>query len=557
MPSEILHDIFSLLEQYGVNFVVCSPGSRNAALLLEAERNETLRKLVVTDERAAAFVALGIATVQQKPVALVCTSGSALLNYAPAVAEAYYQGVPLVVVSADRPLEWIDQDDSQTIRQHCAISNIVKRSYDIDGEREEETYLWYANRLLNEGLAITLKPKEGPVHFNIHLSGEVNESRHIEKDIRKVDTVYPPRRLDNAFIKDLAEEAASKKIMVVAGFMPPDNRLQKAMARLERLPNVCVMAETLSNLHLNPEAYCIDPALFPLPKAQEGKYMPEIIISFGGALVSRKLKEFLRRCRPGRNLYVGYSDGLVDCFQSVTDRLECEVAPFIQTFSKLLEKKIEKEGGGAPGFRETWHELRERHAIDFKSLKWSDLQALHILFNALPAETNLFLSNGTSVRYNQIIPYPLTHGVWANRGVSGIEGSTSTAVGGALVYDKLTCLVSGDMSFGYDLGGLACGLAPATMRIVVVDNGGGDIFRFINATKSLSIREKYLSADGEVPAQSLAETFGWSYFYADSAQTLRDQLEEFFEIDFMPKLLHICTRGRANARILTKSLTKK
>lgn len=558
----IVASLFPLLAAFGVERVVCSPGSRNAALLQSAEHCEALEKYVVVDERSAAFMALGMATVSGKPVALVCTSGSALLNYAPALAEAYYQGVPLVVISADRPSEWIDQDDSQTIRQPGALSHCVKATYDLDGDSREDNYLWYANRVINEGMLKALAPKEGPVHFNIHLDGRVEKISR-GKDFhnpRKVELLQPPSRIANEDLKRLAEFAKEKKIMVTAGFMAPDNRLQKGMRLLADLPNVCVMAETVSNLHLHADCYRVDVPLFRLDKKECEELRPDIIISMGGALISRQLKEFLRSCEGASHWSLSRADNLIDCFQQLTVKIECSPSAFAGTFAKFLKRLQNSKGETTiPSYRAEWTAVRKKYERTISGLPWCDLKALKVIFDRLPSETNLFLSNGTSVRYGQIIPYRLTHATYSNRGVSGIEGATSTAIGGSIVYGGLTCLITGDMSFGYDVNALASEMAGSNMRIIVIDNGGGDIFRFIPGTKDLEIRETYLCADRKTPIEGLAAAYQWEYFEASDEKTLGKELREFFAPSLRPAILHVKTRsaGEDNSKILRRHLSGK
>lgn len=560
MEGKVLKEIFELLVSYGVRHVVVSPGSRNASLIQGAEAIETLKKYVVVDERCAGFTALGLAMVSRTPVALVCTSGTAVLNYAPAVAEAFYQGVPLIVLSADRPMEWIDQDDSQTIRQPGSLANIVKGYYNINGDAKEPDQLWYINRMLNEGLSLALAPKQGPVHFNVPHNG-ILRSEEVDKAVnaRKINRIIPPRRLENQQIKELADFARDMKIMITAGFMLPDNKLQKAIATLYALPNVCVMAETLSNLHLPEDAFMVDTALFRMDSEAAETLRPDLVISIGGALVSRKLKEFVRNYPPRATWNVGYAHNIADCFKSLTAVIECDPATFLQSFGKRL--KYIMSGSAASGnadYRQSWIEFRRRCYRPVTGYPWCDLSALTLVLNTLPEETNLFLSNGTSVRYGQIIPYPLSHAVYSNRGVSGIEGSTSTAIGASLAYDKLTCLITGDMSFAYDIGALASRLVSPKMRIVVLGNGGGDIFRFIPATSHLAIREKYLCAECDLPISDLAAAYGWDYFYAASESDLQRDLEEFFHVDFMPKILHIDTSAEKNSsEILRNYLSGK
>lgn len=552
----IVSELFSLLSQYGVRYAVCSPGSRNAELLQQASVSEEIKKIIIVDERTAAFSALGIGLITRKPVALICTSGSAVLNYSPAVAEAYYQGVPLIIISADRPYEWIDQDDSQTIRQNGALNNLVKTSYDIDAERSDSVYKWYVNRIINEGLLTALEKKEGPVHFNIHLSGNVEPvDEGLITVARKVEVITPSQRLSRDTINVLAEIARTKKIMLVAGFMSPDNRLQKAVLALEKLPNVCIMAETVSNLHLPQQCYMVDTVLFPLDSATRDRIKPDIVITLGGALISRKLKEFLREAKPKYHWSFTFANNLVDCFMSLTQKMECDPAPFLAAIAKRLSR-LDAQNEEYNNYRNQWYELRANTRQNIDSLKWCDLTALNIVLNSLPKDSNLFLSNGTSVRYGQIIPYKITHATFSNRGVSGIEGSTSTAIGASLVYNKLTCLVTGDMSFAYDIGALRTELASGRLKIIVLNNGGGEIFRFIKATKELEIREKYLCVCQESRISLLAKTFGWAYYYANSKKELKKIIREFFRLSEIPMILHIDTRGINNSEILTNFLNK-
>lgn len=558
MDGKALRILFDLLEEYGIKSVVCSPGSRNASLLMEADLHSKMKKYVVVDERTAGFVALGHSLVSQSPVALVCTSGTALLNYAPAIAEAYYQNVPLIVISADRPMEWIDQDDSQTIRQGNVFANYSKYFANIDASNSDDTYLWYLNRSINEGLIAALSPRRGPVHFNIHLPGKPFIAPQSEKvPAKKFDFINSDRKLDKAVLQDLARRACGKRIMITAGFLPPDNRIQKAMALLASLPNVCVMAETVSNLHLPPSCYSIDRPLFSMGKQEYSKFRPDILISVGGALISRRLKEFLRECRPEEHWAVGDYTNVIDCFMSLTTILDVSPSNFLPYFAKRLGR-IQKDADNVSRYRELWEAARYKTEAAGLPTKWSDLTALHRVFEALPESCNLFLSNGTAVRYAQILNHRPPHATFANRGVSGIEGSTSTATGGMLAYGNMTCLVSGDLSFNYDIGALGTGLADGRLKVVVTANGGGDIFRFIGATSDLDVREKYLCADMKTDFRKVADTYGWNYLEASDMKSLENALGIFFMPSEKPSLLCIHTAdGDTNAEILRQFLSGK
>lgn len=543
--------IFDLLEQYGVKEVVCSPGSRNAPLLLAASRKESLRKHVIVDERAAGYFALGLSMVAQDPVALVCTSGTAVLNYSPAVAEAYYHGIPLIIISADRPMEWIDQDDSQTIRQNDCLKNFIKSGYDLYADSDNDTYLWYANRTVNQALLTATTGKPGPIHLNIHLDSPLNKITEFNPAERKIEVIERAGKLSVRDIDMLAERAAGKRTLIVAGFMPPSHKMQKAMVELLRHDNIAVMAETISNLHLPEENYMIDSVLCRMSDRQKQQLRPEIVISLGGALVSRQLKEYLRQQKPEEHWHVGYSDNLIDCFQALTLKIELKAEEFAMQFAKRLRRyKTDVH----PSYKEEWEERRREAAkvnLEYISKAlWSDLKAFEMILSQMPRNFNLFLSNGTPVRYAQIISYPAPHASYCNRGVSGIEGGIATMTGGTFSYKGMTLLITGDLSFSYDQSSLGLHRKNAKMRIIVISNGGGGIFRFIGNTATLEEREEYFCVNPDLPVRQLAEAYGWEYGEAADAEELKNHLRHFFKPSETPKLLNVVTPPEESAEIL-------
>lgn len=566
--KEVVKEILDVLVGHGVKDIVISPGSRNAPIITGAESRAEMKKYVAVDERSAAFMALGMASVAQRPVALVCTSGTALLNYAPAVAEAYYQGIPLIVLSADRPVEWIDQDDSQTIWQNDALRNFVKGSYDISDSCTYEGGNWYANRIANDAMLNALADKKGPVHINIRLSSPLNrlENRPLRKQEKRIIQRIGNHALpEKSEIRRLAAEILDKKVMVTVGFGLPDSRLNRALSRVRNHPNVTIMAETISNTHLPQEDYMVDTVLCSLTDRQKEDLAPDVVISVGGALVSRMLKDFLRRsARSGKMQHwnVGTTQTTVDCFQTQTYRIDADPALFISMLSAEMAHLRNKRGELVDN-----KEYRERQTgsldsrdynsmiLSMKSLAirrvfnfagdapWCDLVAFIDILNNVPADYNLYLSNGTSVRYAQIVPYELPHASYCNRGVSGIEGSTSTAVGGALKYAGPSLLITGDMSMAHDLGGLALAhRMNVNLKIIVINNEGGGIFRFVNSTSSLPCLEEYFCADPKLPIPQVASSFGFAHQTASTLESLRESLDWLF-----------ATPGRAILEVKTPS----
>lgn len=572
---------------HGVKTAVCSPGSRNTPLLLAAEGCEELTTRIVVDERTAAFVALGEAMVSQCPVMLICTSGTALLNYAPAVAEAYYAGIPLIVVSADRPVEWIDQDDSQTLKQYEALAHFVKNSYDMPVYRDDlgkrgEALTWYIERCANDAMITALKPKRGPVHINIQLDvplGAVSPS--VYPPARFIETISGPGDLSREQIYELAEEAAGRKVLLICGFAAPSNILRESVAGIaSKCPNVAVMAETVANvgaggiLRFN----MIDSLLSALSEKELELIRPDLVISIGGALISRQVKDWLRTHKPEIHWSVGFNHTTIDCLKSLTARIETDPGRFLRQLTFALKKvagkaTLESESGSiiakSAKYGEQIRNFRIKAAQRFNAYvinaPWSDLKAFGIIRANFPKSANLFLSNGTAIRYDQLFAIP-SHATFCNRGVSGIDGCTSTAVGGALAYSaslpeyssekRPTVLITGDMSFSYDLGALGCGLAPDTLKIIVLNNGGGNIFRFIGSTSGLPqpVLEKCFCADPMLDIRKVAIAFGFDYLCCRSADELQSRLPDFFSSP-TASVLEIKTDGTVSTQILKEILT--
>lgn len=541
--------LFDVLTAHGLRAAVASPGSRNAPLLMAIAARPQIKSRVVTDERTAAFVALGMAIATNRSVMLCCTSGTALLNYAPAVAEAYYRHVPLIVVSADRPRRWIDQNDSQTIRQPGALQNIVKKSFDIpvsDGESVEcgnpafdSEYEWYVNRMANDAWLTATSGITGPVHINVQIDAPIGETAEASdaSAARKISIMEGPRTLTPEQYRELVASVIGKKILVVAGFMNPDSRLNKSLAEFLQLPQTAICAEPLSNLHIvgHPDA-CVTDLVLTADDETIQSLRPDVIISVGGAIVSSRLKKFLRSCPDAECWTLGDIDPGVDCYQSLTLHIDANPALFFRGFASIIKwmkgHGMYPDENSASGYSAAWRDARQeatkRAEAYIGSAPWSELKAMNILLNAVPRKFNLFFSNGTAVRYACLGLAPMPHACWCNRGVSGIEGGNATAVGTAVCYAGPTMLITGDMSFSYAPEIMGLDIVPDDFKIVVLNNGGGGIFRCIGATSGLPIREEMLCAPHPLPLEGLCRAYGWNYLHAGSETALKAALHNLF-----------------------------
>lgn len=552
--KETAHILARALEAYGVTDVFSSPGSRDTPLIVALNRSEGLTVYPVIDERSAAFIALGNASISQRPVALVCTSGTALLNYAPAVAEAYYRKVPLIVVSADRPVHWIGQDDSQTLPQPGALANIVKKSYNLKGEIDNDNERWFVNRNLNEALQTAIHGRPGPVHINISFEEPLSSEDDFEQEstFRKIDIFHSSIKLDAEDAKHLAAEVSNENILIVGGFCPPSGEMNQAFAKLVTLPNVTIVADALANLNVNgvlskPELF-IDSELINKPESQ-----PSLLITFGGSLLSKKLKEYLRKKRFKAHWHIGANESLIDSYFSLTRRIEIGESNFFPRFANALEyvarsAESRNQHDDISIFKALWQEAafraEETEALKFQTndtTRFTARHAIHSILSTLPKEWNLQLSNGLTPRLAVIEDACRFHRRDCNRGVSGIDGSVSTALGASLPYHGTTVLLTGDMSMQYDIAALSSPLLSPKLKVVVINNGGGGIFRKIASTKSLPELEKYFVCEMRLPLKQLASAYGISYFKAESTDELTSALHEFIEESNHPALLEIVT----------------
>lgn len=543
----------SLMVRYGIRKVFASPGSRNAPLLVAFSRCQEIDVEMVVDERCAAFMALGYAGVADEAVALLCTSGTAMLDYLPAIAEAYYRQIPLLVITADRPSEWIGQKDSQTLVQPHGLSPYVKKSVDIpEFSKHDEAKCWWCNRVINEVLTACCDSNGGPVHINMQFDTPLNRlSDGSDVNVAKVETVKPSGRLDTRLARELGQRIASPhKVMIVLGYMKPSQTITKAVKKLSAMPNVVVLAENIANIHCDRVLTQIDAALCMVKSLTDiGRYHPDTVIYTGGSIVSGRLKQYLRTHRPKQMWYVGTEDTFVDTFQSLSLRIEMSPEAFLpQIASAICPHRAESDYADLwAGIIDNIHDCRCRYLA---SAGWSSLKAVADLLARVPDRWNVQLSNGMSIRLAQQVDAPHIHRWDCNRGVSGIDGSTSTAVGAQLAYRHgVTLLITGDMSLAYDLTALGVKQVTNRMRVIVLENGGGNIFRCISPAEPLPELYSCQELCLDTPFASLARAWGWECLEAHNEASLDSAMTTFVSERERPVMLVIKTDGLTDAAV--------
>jgi len=546
----IINVIAELAAIKGVKHAVVSSGSRNAPIVIAFNAQEKIKCLSVIDERSAGFFALGIAQQTGKPVALVCTSGSAVLNYAPAIVEAYYQKVPLLILTADRPMEWIDQDDGQTIRQHNIFSSYVKASFVMPADNSHSDEMWYAEKVISEAYnSAAKKGDQGPVHINIPvrepLYNEVEKPQTKFKNIEVADVVA---KLSSEAENDLLNEwAKAKSKMIICGLHKPDAALNKVLSKLAEDDSVIVITESTSNLFDEKFISTVDGYFEALTEIEKKELQPEILVTIGGPVTTKRFKSYLRKYKPAQQWHVSTSSSHIDTYQALTKVIPVDE---VGLFSTLVKAKHIKSDY-VKRIKSIEAKALSQLDVYIKQVPFSDLKVFQTILNHLPVDSDVQLGNSTPIRYANLFNLAKTKAhYYSNRGVSGIDGSVSTAVGAAYASGKMTTLITGDLTFFYDANGLWNKHLPSNLRIIVINNSGGGIFRVIDS-KDTPLLEEYFEATHSRKAEPLARMYDLPYYSADNEKDLEKTLDGFYkDHKGKPVILEIFTPNKINAEVL-------
>ena len=535
--------LVALLEAHGVTKIVLCPGSRNIPLVHTLSTHPSFKCYSVTDERSAGFFAIGLALNGGAPAAVCCTSGTALLNLHPAVAEAFYQNVPLVVISADRPAAWIGQMDGQTLPQPGVFGTLVKKSVNLPEIYTDEDE-WYCNRLVNEALLETHHHGKGPVHINVPVTEPIFRFTTETLPEVRVITRYQGLNIYDRDYNDLIQRLNQyQKRMIIVGQMNLIYLFEKKYSKLlykhfawltEHIGNQTIPGIPVKNF---------DVAIYAMDGEMQGKMAPELLITYGGHVVSKRLKKFLRNNPPKEHWHVSPDGEIVDLYGSLTTVIEMDPFEFLEKIAFLLENKT-------PQYPLLWENFCK--TLPQPELPYSEMSAIGALIQVLPQQCALHLANSSAVRYAQLFTVPATVEVCCNRGTSGIEGSLSTAVGYAAASDKLNFVVIGDLSFFYDMNALWNGNFGANLRILLLNNGGGEIFHTLPGLEMSGTSHKFITAVHKASAKGWAEDRGFLYQKVEDEVQLEEAMQLFTQPEPMtqPVLVEVFTNKNKDARIL-------
>lgn len=535
--------LVALLRAHGVTKVVLCPGSRNAPIVHTLAGHPDFTCYSVTDERSAGFFAIGLALQGGTPAAVCCTSGTALLNLHPAIAEAYYQKVSLVVISADRPAAWINQMDGQTLPQPGVFRSLVKKSVDLPEIHTDEDE-WYCNRLLNEALLELNHHGKGPVHINVPVSEPLFQFTAESLPEVRVITRYQGLNVYDRDYDGLIDRLNKyNRRMMIVGQMNLIYLFEKKYSKMlykqfawftEHLGNQTVPGIPIRNF---------DAALYAMSPEMQEKMIPELVITYGGHIVSKRMKKYLRQHPPKEHWHVSPDGEVTDLYCSLTTVIEMDPFEFLEKIAGLLENHT-------PEYPRIWEDYCK--AVPEPEFAYSEMAAVGALIKSLPEKSVLHLANSSVVRYAQLYAISPTIEVCCNRGTSGIEGSLSTAVGYAATSDKLNFAAIGDLSFFYDMNALWNVNVGSNLRILLLNNGGGEIFHTLPGLEMSEASHKFITAVHKTSAKGWAEERGFLYLRAENDGQLAETMQTFTcpETVERPILLEVFTDKDEDIRML-------
>ena len=528
-----------LLKSHGISHVIICPGSRNAPLTQLFTSHIGFNCHSIVDERSAGYVALGIARHLREPVVVLTTSGTAVLNLAPAVAEAYHQRIPLLVITADRPEEKIAQFNNQIIDQRAPYYAYTKGFYQVPLPVAYEEDLGRVIRQMESLFASALAFPPGPVHLNVPLEEPLYETL---PPAMEEHFGQPPSPENPDPVSEFGRVEVNTKILVLAGMGHVGKDVKEQLSNLVHKSQAVVIAENIVNMP--GDDFISQPELLLAGVDEDGRdvLIPDLLITFGGQVVSKRLKLFL---------------------QKLPDLNHVEIDGDVASSLELLDKLV--SGDEIPGFKnhflENWTRWQERVRLHvqgkMKSLEYGNLWVINAILALTPPGSVIHLGNSSTIRYSQILPHREDLAYYSNRGTSGIDGCVSAAVGAAMVSEQLHILLVGDLSFVYDSNALWNRKFPDKLKIVVLNDQGGGIFRLLKGPSDMEFFEEFSVCHHPASPALLTQSFGREALQVKGQENLEEAFKIFFKPGSSLSVLDVDTAEQENSRIFKEFLDIK
>lgn len=552
----------ALLVAHNIKRVVVCPGSRNAVLVNDFQEHPALQCYAVTDERSAGFYALGLSLADNVPVAVCVTSGTALLNLAPAVAEASYRHHGLIVISADRPQAWIEQLDGQTLQQVNALAPFVERSIQLP-EPTDAIERWHCNRLINEALLSVRQRGRKSVHINVPISEPLFDfSRPSLSQVRKI-TQYEKVINETAFINNIGRPLleAQRPMLIIGQLNIHDNAIDSCLSQLSK--RMLVVCEPTASDYAVP----FDVALSLIAEQDACMYWPDFVLYLGDTLTSKCMKKFIRKCveiKPETEVWHVSEDGQIhDTFQGQTGSVEGDAQEALSLLAEWVNNSAMADDTDAFNlltqsskvFVDCWHNLFHlaENKIDAMDLPFSQAYVVKAFEQSLEDMDYCYqvhYANSSAIRLANIFS---NHYIWANRGVNGIEGSLSTAAGFSIAKEDTVFCVIGDLSFFYDQNALWNSNLEGNLRILLLNNGCGGIFYNLAGLEKSSACKQYVAAAHQANAKGICEQNDIGYIAAYNEEDFAIGLATFLtEKTKRPMVYEVFTDVENDAETIKK-----
>ncbi|WP_185877865.1 2-succinyl-5-enolpyruvyl-6-hydroxy-3-cyclohexene-1-carboxylic-acid synthase [Blattabacterium cuenoti] len=555
--KKIVQILGEVLKLKSIFNIIISPGSRNAPIIIHFTKNKLFKTYSIVDERCAGFFALGMAQQLKKPVIINCTSGSSVVNYYPAVIESFYQNIPIIIITADRPKEFRTIYDGQSMDQENIFKKYVEKFVQLT-EDESKKGIWYNNKLINESINQCILTNK-PVHINIPFSEPLyGITNKIKVHTNTIKTFYTETyiKTKNQFFVEKKIWNKCKKKMILLGLNNFFNKteISKILMKISLDRSIIIFSETTSKIYGDKFFSNIDQIIYGINSNKWNKtFKPNILLTIGTNVLSKKIKNLLRKSPPKYHWHIG--DNCKD-YPDTYFKLNTYWNINPEYFFKII---LENKNFINSNYQKNWKILinkimKKQNSFLKKEKNFSDLKALFFIFSKIPIKSVLQLGNSMIIRYYQLFNNKRRIDSYCNRGISGIDGSVSTAVGHSLASKKIVTLIIGDISFFYDSNALWNNYTPKNFRIILINNKCGNIFSIISNEKFEKEVFNFFETKHDLCADKLCEMYKWNYEKVSNLYRLKYILSFFWKKSSHPFLLEVNTKNCKNAEIFKKFL---
>jgi len=524
-----ISELGPLVEKLGARHVLIAPGSRNAPLTQLFTSHKSFICHSIVDERSAGYVALGMARQLGQAVVVVTTSGTAVLNLSPAIAEAFHQQIPLLVLTADRPREIISQFNNQVCDQRAPYFNFSKGFFELPAELREEGDLEQGIQAVEKLFEEAVSYPPGPVHLNLPLT-EPLYAPLPDSILSRRETKLNSETYSSETSSGAGFDMSGRKVMILAGMGFSDSALELALEKLQAGSQTVVVAENISNL--SSELFISVPELVLAGASDKERtsLAPDLLITFGQQVVSKRLKLFVQSLGDLEIMELDRSPDLADLLEELTGTEEMD-NPYQRLWKEIEDREC-------------------RRAVTYLSqASFGNLSAVTRILEAAPPHTVIHLGNSATIRNSQLIRARPDLDYYSNRGISGIDGSLSAAAGAAMVSDHQHLILLGDLSFVYDSNALWNKNFPENLKIVVLNDGGGGIFRLLDGPGQMEFFEEFSVTHHPVSLELLSGAFGRRFARATNLEELDHQIGALYTPGTSLSVLEVDTTTSENSRI--------